>query len=329
MTIVREETPIYNELSPLPDGGEEGGSATVSPEVSAGAAPRVTPWAVPGVSTEVTTEKPAAPRRKKVAIVGGGPTRAQAPYKKKDWEIWAFSSSKYRYRRVDRWFEIHHLKDLRQQLAGRRRGRRTFKGYMKYMRRLKCPVYMMKRHRKIPRSVKFPKDELIKEFGPCFTSTASWLVGLDIMEGYETIGLWGINPRGPEYRRQRAALRYLLSVAKRRGIRLVFPKGFSIRIPKKAKPVRTRVLYAYGWKSKKAWWRDRVYRRLRRERLRRLRRKVRRKLRRRVRRVHRRRRSRAVRARRARRARALRDGARQPRTLRYKYGMHHMRGRAA
>ena len=194
MTIVREETPIYNELSPLPDSGEEGGSATVSPEVSAGAAPRVTPWAVPGVSTEVTTEKPAAPRRKKVAIVGGGPTRAKAPYKKKDWEIWAFSSSKYRYRRVDRWFEIHHLKDLRQQLAGRRRGRRTFEGYMKYMRRLKCPVYMMKRHRKIPRSVKFPKDELIKEFGPALQYRA--MAGGPRHHGrVQTIGLWGINPR--------------------------------------------------------------------------------------------------------------------------------------
>lgn len=197
-------------------------------------------------------------RRTKVAIVGGGPTRKYAPYHDKSWDIWAFSSRDTVYPRISRWFEIHAPTDLRQQLAPRKRGRRTFVNYVNFMRRLKCPVYMQKRFKYIPTSVPFPKDKLVSEFGRCFTSTASFLVALAIKEGYKVIGLWGINPRGKDYARQRPALEYLLSVAHNRGIRLRFPKGVTFRISKKPKPFHTRVLYAYDWRSPGAWWRHRV-----------------------------------------------------------------------
>lgn len=202
-------------------------------------------------------------RPRKVAIVGGGPTRVRAPYSNPNWEVWAFSSKLYRYPRVDRWFEIHHMTDLRKQLATKRPGRRSFAGYMRYMRRLKCPIYMMKPHPKIPNSLVFPKDQLVAEFGHCFTSTASFLIALAIMEEVDVIGLWGINPKGRRYNRQRPAIRYLLSVAKQKGIRVVVPRGFGIRIPKRTPFVHTPVLYAYDWTSRGAWWRRRVRRRSR------------------------------------------------------------------
>src|SRR5690606_9572842 len=115
-----------------------------------------------------------APR--KIAIVGGGPSRRRAPYKDKSWEIWAFSSRRSRYPRVTRWFEIHALRDLRQQLASYRPGRRSYANYMRFMRRLRCPVYMQAVHPRIPHSVVFPKDDVLARFGPCFTSTASYLI---------------------------------------------------------------------------------------------------------------------------------------------------------
>lgn len=219
------------------------------------------------METPVVSIEETSPR--KVAIVGGGPTRKSAPYRDKSWEIWAFSSRAYRYPRVDRWFEIHALTDLRQQLAGKKAGRRSFRGYMRYMKGLNCPVYMMRAHSKIPNSVKFPKDELVAEFGHCFTSTAAFLVALAIHEGFDVIGLWGINPKGKKYARQRPALRYLLGVAKRRGIRIKVPRGFAMSIPRRARFVKTKVLYAYGWRSRHAWWRERVWRRWRKERLKR------------------------------------------------------------
>lgn len=200
-------------------------------------------------------------RRKKVAIVGGGPTRRYAPYKDKSWDIWAFSSRDAPYPRINRWFEIHSPTDLRQQLATKKRGRRTFANYVNFMRRLKCPVYMQKRFKYIPTSVPFPKEKLVDVFGRCFTSTASFLVALAIAEGYKVIGLWGINPKGKDYGRQRPALEYLLSIAHRRGIRLLFPKGVKFNISKAPKRFHTRVLYAYDWKSPDAWWRDRVRKR--------------------------------------------------------------------
>src|SRR5690606_29606582 len=136
--------------------------------------------------------------------------------------------------------------------------RRSFAEYVNFMRKLKCPVYMQKRFKYIPRSVPFPKDKLVAEFGRCFTSTASFLVALAIMEGYKVIGLWGVNPVGKDYSQQRPALEYLLSVAHQRGIRLRFPEGVHFHISKPPKTYFTPVLYAYEWKSPGAWWRRRV-----------------------------------------------------------------------
>lgn len=225
--------------------------------------------------------KKKARRRKywKVAIVGGGPTRKKAPFRRRSWEIWAFSSRLDRYPRVNRWFELHALKDLKQQLAGKKKGRRSFKNYMRFMRRLRCPVYMQKRHRRIPCSVPFPLRAVLRRFGRIFTSTASYMIALAIMEGYKVIGLWGVDLKGKDYKRQRPAISYLLSLARRKGIRIVLPKGSAVRVPRRMKKPKTRVLYAYDWRSKGAWWRERVWRRLRR-----LRRAKRKKLRRRRRR---------------------------------------------
>lgn len=200
---------------------------------------------------------------RKVAIVGGGPSRTKAPFKKKSWEIWAFSSRKYRYPRIHRWFELHAMTDLRQQLATRKAGRRSFRNYMKFMKRLKCPVYMQRKSSKIKTSVAYPLKEAIKRFGRCYTSTASYMIALAIMEEYDVIGLWGVDLKGQEYVRQRKAIKYLLSVARQKGIRVVFPKGSGLRIPKKPKCPSTKVLYAYDWRSPGAWWRDRIRRRKR------------------------------------------------------------------
>lgn len=201
---------------------------------------------------------------RKVAIVGGGPTRRRAPFSDPSWEIWAFSSRRWRPPRVTRWFEIHHPVDLRQQLATRKKGRRTYRGYMRFLRRLDCPVYMYKARPSIPRSVEFPVKPLVEEFGRCFTSTASYLIALAIHEGFDVIGLWGVDMRGKKYVRQRPAVRYLLAVARQRGIKVKLPRSFRLKIPSRPKLPRTRVLYAYGWRSRHAWWRRRVRRRLRR-----------------------------------------------------------------
>lgn len=211
---------------------------------------------------------PAQERKlRKIAIVGGGPGRMKAPFKDRSWEIWAFSSRRGRLPRISRWFEIHAMTDLRQQLAGKKKGRRSYRNYMRFMRRLKCPVYMRKAYRRIPKSVKFPLDPLLERFGRIFTSTASYMIALAIVEGCDVIGLWGVNLDRREYWRQRPAIRYLLAVARQNGIKLVLPRRFPMKIPATPPRVKkTRVLYAYDWRKRGAWWRERVRRRLRRKR---------------------------------------------------------------
>lgn len=209
----------------------------------------------------------ASPTVRKVAIVGGGPTRVRAPFDDPEWEIWAFSSRRWQPPRIDRWFELHALTDLRQQLASRKRGRRTFPEYWQFLRTLRCPVYMQRRHPAIPTSVRFPLQAVLRRFGRCFTSTASYLIALAIIEGAHAIGLWGVDPKASneangweDYSRQRQAIEYLLGMARHRGIEVVLPEGASLRVPDRPRFVTTPVLYAYDWRSPDAWWRERVRR---------------------------------------------------------------------
>ena len=109
---------------------------------------------------------------KKVAIVGGGPSRRKAPFDDETWEIWAFSSRAWKYPRVTRWFELHSMIDLRDQLSTYRPGRRSYRGYMRMLRQMTCPVYMQKEHPAIPNSVTYPLDLALERFGRCFTSTS-------------------------------------------------------------------------------------------------------------------------------------------------------------
>lgn len=218
---------------------------------------------------EIASRSEVSAVRKRVAIVGGGISRRLAPFSNPSWEIWGFSSRAWRYPRITRWFEIHSMIDLRQQLSWRKPGRRSFRNYMRFMARLPCPVYMQEVHPDIPTSVPFPVEAVLERFGPCFTSTVSYLVALAIMEGFDEIGLWGIEAKGQEYAYQRPALRYLLAEAKRCGMRITLPASSSLQVPEEPRYVTTRILYAYDWHSRGAWWRDRLRRRARRRALRR------------------------------------------------------------
>lgn len=199
-------------------------------------------------------KKQEAARKRKIAIVGGGPTRVSAPYADPSWEIWAFSSKKWKYPRVTRWFELHAMEDLRSQLSKPKKGRRTFSEYMRYLKKLRCPLYMQRKHPAFPTSVAFPLQDVLNAFGRCFTSTASYMVALAILEGASVIGLWGISPTSRSYAYQRPTLEYLLGCAKKRGVKAHLPKKLPLKVTANPKFVRTPVLYAYDWRSPGAWW---------------------------------------------------------------------------
>lgn len=193
---------------------------------------------------------------RKVAIVGGARTRRKAPYADESWEIWAFSSLRLDTPRVTRWFEMHALEDLQGQLVRDTPRRMSFDTYMTFLKQLDVPVYMQETHPEIPHSVRYPLEEALAAFGNCFTSTASYLIALAILEGFETLGVWGVHlTHKSVYQRQRPGVEYLLGVARERGIEVVLPRGCPLRIPRKPRLPEAEILYGYDWTSPKAWWR--------------------------------------------------------------------------
>lgn len=194
----------------------------------------------------------------KVAIVGGAWTRRLAPYGDRAWEIWAFSSLKVNTPRITRWFEMHALADLQGQLVRETPKRHSYESYMTFLRGLEVPVYMQDVQPEVPRSVRYPLEDALEAFGRCFSSTASYLIALAILEEFPTIGVWGVHlTHRSVYARQRPGVEYLLGVARQRGIEVVLPKSSPLKIPKKPVLPRVEILYGYDWESPKAWWRRR------------------------------------------------------------------------
>lgn len=71
----------------------------------------------------------------------------------------------------------------------------------------------------------FPKRELLAEFGPYFFcgGQAPWIMAYAITQKPETIGLWGIDPRG-DYKPQRSEVQHFVQIARDRGIEVIAPE---------------------------------------------------------------------------------------------------------
>jgi hypothetical protein len=205
---------------------------------------------------------PAPNLARQVAIIGGAASRDAAPYADLSWDIWAFSSLRLHTPRITRWFEMHSLADLRSQLRRDTRRRLSYRSYLRFLQQLPCPIYMQRAYSCIPTSVAYPLESALATFGRCFTSTASYLLALAIMEGYATIGVWGIHlTEKTVYARQRPGVEHLLGVARQRGIGVYLPPGCPLRIPDQPVLIPTDILYGYDWQSPKAWWRRKPRRR--------------------------------------------------------------------
>jgi len=190
---------------------------------------------------------------KKVAIVGGAPSRKEAPLNDKTWEIWGLGGRSLKLRRVDRWFEMHSVPQLVR--AYNRKERHGYERHITFLRSLKVPVYMQKPHPLIPNSVAYPLDQVLDECGRCFSSSVAYMLGLAIYEGFQGIGMWGVNMASKkEYLYQWPGVQYLLALAKTRGIGVYLPPDCPITIPARPKLVPVTVLYGYDWDHPDAWW---------------------------------------------------------------------------
>lgn len=164
------------------------------------------------VSTEEACAEPAKPpRRTKVAIVGFTPTRDLAPYQNPDFDIWALNDLFEAIPRYDRIYQIHKRQSIDTHTT---RGEKVT--YIKRLRELAVPIYMVEAYPDIPNSVAFPLQEIADYFGyDYFTNTISYMIAHAIYEGYEEIHIYGVDMAvgclAPETRVLTADLRWVRS----------------------------------------------------------------------------------------------------------------------
>lgn len=162
------------------------------------------------------------PRRKKVAIVGfASSTRLKAPYDDQSWEIWGMNQL-YRYiPRLTRWFEMHQHEGPHSYVSDMVPGT----DYIRWMRECPVPLYMVSARPDFPTSITYPLDQMLAEFGTdYFHSSVDYMLALAISEGFEEIGVWGIDmAHDTEYEHQKPSGSFWIGVAKGRGIKVTIP----------------------------------------------------------------------------------------------------------
>jgi hypothetical protein len=158
----------------------------------------------------------------KVAIIGGAPTSKDlAPYQTPDYQIWSCSPSNAgKLPRVDAWFELHALVDLRS-----KRWADWVDPYRQYLNTLTCPVFMQDENELVPNAVAFPRDELVERFKHgFFTSTIAWMLGKAINDGAQEIGIYGVDmSASSEFDFERPGCHYFIQLARHAGIRVIVP----------------------------------------------------------------------------------------------------------
>jgi hypothetical protein len=161
------------------------------------------------------------PKRKKVCIVGYAEnSRHLAWFNDPDCEIWGVNQL-YRFiPRADRWFQVHRdWHDSRKWATGADLG--------SWLRAAPCPVYMIDAQPDMPMTLPYPKawvkEQLqIHEY---FTSSIAMMLALAIAEGFEEIGIYGIDLIvGREYHYEKACVEFYLGLAHARGVKYHLPQ---------------------------------------------------------------------------------------------------------
>jgi hypothetical protein len=158
--------------------------------------------------------------QKKVAIVGFAESWKQAPWKDDSVEIWSLNEFHKYAPRWDRWFEQHDASTLGVTTRDLSEGEQ--KRHLDWLKAQPAgkPIYMQPQFcGTFPAAVEYPLDRMIAKFGRYFTSTIGYMVALAIDEGYDWIGLYGVDLASDvEYPGQRPNTEYLVGWAKGLGI---------------------------------------------------------------------------------------------------------------
>ncbi len=153
----------------------------------------------------------------KIACLGAAPSsRLLAPFNNPDWEIWVCSPPNYNLPRADAWFELHSI-ERKFTIAENQPWVHVLQNHPR--------VYIAAPDARLPNGILYPRDEMVKEFGPYFwSSSLSYMLAMAIMQKPQTIGLWGVDMSAhEEYNFQRPGCHFFIWEAKKRGIEVYAP----------------------------------------------------------------------------------------------------------
>uniref|UniRef100_A0A6M3L9A0 Uncharacterized protein n=1 Tax=viral metagenome TaxID=1070528 RepID=A0A6M3L9A0_9ZZZZ len=93
-----------------------------------------------------------------------------------------------------------------------------------WMAKQKFPIYMKKKHKDVPTSIRYPKEEIVERFGSYFTNQIAWMIALAIYKEADEIHLYGCDMSLKyEYQIQRPCVEYFVGLAKGMGIQVYIP----------------------------------------------------------------------------------------------------------
>ena len=168
---------------------------------------------------------------KKVALIGFAESWKEAPFNDPTVEIWGLNELWKYVPRWDRWFELHDAETLG--VTKRDLSEGEVKRHLDWLAAQPAwkPIYMQPAFcdGRFPGAVPLPLDDLIDRFGRYFTSTIGYMVAMAIRDGYDWIGLYGIDLASDvEYRHQRANAEYLVGIARGMGKTVVISPSSAI-----------------------------------------------------------------------------------------------------
>jgi hypothetical protein len=168
---------------------------------------------------------PTQPKRKKVCIVGYAEnSRHLAWYNDPDTEIWGVNQL-YRFiPRADRWFQIHTDWDDDRKWA-------TGANLREWIQSAQCPVYMIDAQPGMSMTLPYPKAWVKEQLGvhEYLTSSIAMMLALAIAEGFEEIGIYGIDLIvGREYFFEKCCVEFYLGIAHAKGIKYHIPENSAL-----------------------------------------------------------------------------------------------------
>ena len=168
---------------------------------------------------------------KKVALVGFAESWKQAPFDDREIEIWGLNELWKYVPRWDRWFELHDAETLGVTKRDLTEG--EVKRHLDWLTTQPAgkPIYMQPQFcdGRFPGAVSLPLEALIAQFGRYFTSTIGYMLGMAIRDGYDWIGLYGIDRASDvEYRFQRPNAEYLVGLARGMGKTVVVAESSAL-----------------------------------------------------------------------------------------------------